>query len=203
MGGDRLRDRSESPGRPGKVLPSSPGPARVAHGRNPGHHRRAGSPLSGTLAHSQRNNGSQRPQYARGRTDRNLQSQISQQHVKYSARAQTQSTQHGDSPAVGVGSRLSVRLSMVEYRSHRGSLPDGREPGGRSGIDQPVALRALVESVGSFPVSTHRVGRENSFASGGGVTRVVEAPNSTCWVDAEPRLPICSRTNRIALADDP
>jgi ureidoacrylate peracid hydrolase len=63
MGGDRLRDRSESPGRPGKVLPSSPGAARVAHGRNPGHHRRAGSPLSGTLAHSQRNDGSQRPQY--------------------------------------------------------------------------------------------------------------------------------------------
>ena len=63
MGDDRHRARSQPPGRPGKVLPSSPGSAGVAHDRNPGHHRRAGSPLSGTLAHSQRNNGSQRPQY--------------------------------------------------------------------------------------------------------------------------------------------
>ena len=65
MGDHRLRGRSESPGRPGKVLPSSPGPAGVVHDRNPGAHGRAGSSLSGTLAHSQRYNGSQRSQITR------------------------------------------------------------------------------------------------------------------------------------------
>ena len=65
VGDHRLRGRSESPGRPGKVLPSSPGPAGVVHDRNPGAHGRAGSSLSGALAHSQRYNGSQRSQITR------------------------------------------------------------------------------------------------------------------------------------------
>ena len=53
MGDHRHRGRSQPPGRAGKVLPSSPGPAGVAHDRNPGHHQRAGSPLSRALPHSQ------------------------------------------------------------------------------------------------------------------------------------------------------